>query len=297
LNFPNLLGPSLFASFVAADRLPSWSTDFRLACRTRAQFVDTAARFCHQHPRRCLTVRTADLQADPHQGFERMLAFLGTNAEQTPADYFAANRLNSSFPGTPAGDSPIPHQVWSNWTSEQQRMFNEEAGQTMVRFGLASTTETGLPDVAPPTGPDRESQVAPDSSSRIAVFSGAALPLTGPVRQMEQAIGLWPDSWVGKELRSTVEIQEKVDFVTITGTFPHDFGHPVGVSLRLGEVTVTKRFGLGTFRWEVPNRWPMGATLELHLVVDRTWSPFASGASNDDRWLSFRIESIAFASS
>jgi hypothetical protein len=126
----------------------SWMTDFSEACRTWRSHVNKAMDFCEQHPERCVTVVNEELIADPVAGFRTIFEFIGEPNEEQSAHYFGSNRVNSSF----EKDSDKPAAVrrilqsdpWQGWTLEQRVTFLEEAGQALVRYGLATEEELQL---------------------------------------------------------------------------------------------------------------------------------------------------------
>jgi hypothetical protein len=126
---------------------PRWSQDFEWACRTWARFVTAARDFEASNPGRCITVRNEELVDDPGGGFGRILAFLDLAYDPAPAEFFATNRLNSSF-GADAqgagvvGTRPAP---WSEWDAARRRLFREIAGETMEACGLATPAELAIP--------------------------------------------------------------------------------------------------------------------------------------------------------
>jgi GT2 family glycosyltransferase len=117
-----------------AGRLPAWTRDFHDACRTWSRFVNIAMEFADRLPERVLTVRNEHLAADPEGGFRQILSFLGASYEPAPAHFFATHRINSSFRDKGADGSP--RDPWRDWTSEQQTIFEAQAGPTMETHGL-----------------------------------------------------------------------------------------------------------------------------------------------------------------
>ena len=100
--------------------------------------------FCEMHPSRSMTVVNDELRADPDKQFGLILDRLGLPYEQPVADFFRTSRINSSFPQAPR-DARENHQFsdpWQQWTDEARAIFTEEAGPTMVKYGLA--TEGGF---------------------------------------------------------------------------------------------------------------------------------------------------------
>jgi hypothetical protein len=122
---------------IPADELPQWTGDFRFACETWAEYVETGRRFEAAHPERCLTIRNEDLAAEPDAGFARIHDFLGAGADDGPARFFAGARVNSSFPRSAKScDSPT-----ADWHSERRQAFAEIAGAALVQAGYASPAE------------------------------------------------------------------------------------------------------------------------------------------------------------
>jgi Sulfotransferase family len=123
---------------VLGDEMPPWANDFRLACETWADCVESAWRFGDAHPERCLAIRNEDLSADLDGGFARIHAFLGVEPTDAPAVSFGGARINSSFR---RGATRPSDTNWDDWAGELRRTFVEIAGRTLVRAGYASAGE------------------------------------------------------------------------------------------------------------------------------------------------------------
>jgi hypothetical protein len=119
-----------------------WATDFRVACKTWRSYVTAAEDFAQRQEGRCLTCRNEDLVANPEEGFRRILAFLQVPYEEGPAAHFGSNRINSSFRPNSRDRSWVKSlsDPWSEWTPDQQAIFLEEAGETLVRCGYAASS-------------------------------------------------------------------------------------------------------------------------------------------------------------
>jgi hypothetical protein len=143
-NFCGLLSEDLRAQFIKTKRLPAWATDFHQACKTWRRFVEVSMDFCARHPDRCLTVRNEDLVAGTEERFGEMFRFLGVAYEPDPVAYFQSHRINTSFPHLEPDRPPALQKrpdPWQQWTTEQKRIFTEEAGETLLKYGLASEEE------------------------------------------------------------------------------------------------------------------------------------------------------------
>jgi hypothetical protein len=118
--------------------LPRWTDDFRDACATWREWVETALGFAAAHPQRCLTIRNEELATDPQGGFARIEAFLGIARHGGPAEAFAGPRVNSSFRRAPVrpGDG-----AWDDWPADNRRSFVEIAGPALVATGYATADE------------------------------------------------------------------------------------------------------------------------------------------------------------
>jgi hypothetical protein len=107
-----------------------WAQDFAEACRTWSRFVTAALDFEAGQPERCLTVVNEALSASPRDNFRRILQFVDAFPESGPAEFFANNRINSSFPLGDAhkGMEQSRKDPWELWTPEQRTVFAELTG-------------------------------------------------------------------------------------------------------------------------------------------------------------------------
>ena len=73
-----------------------------------------------------------------------MLGFLDCRQEPGPATFLRTHRINSSFAtsGRSAEAPPGLTEPWREWLPEQQEVFFEEAGQTMIDCGFATEAES-----------------------------------------------------------------------------------------------------------------------------------------------------------
>lgn len=130
-------GRSVVNSMINSGFSTSWATDFRLACRTWSTFVERAGSFAEARPARCKVVPYASLVADPESMFADIVEFLGASESSGPADFFMNNRINSSFTKDgPPSQYTGPSDPWETWTNEQRSVFNQEAGETMAKYGF-----------------------------------------------------------------------------------------------------------------------------------------------------------------
>lgn len=118
-----------------AGFLPKWATDFRKACRTWRNYVELSRDFCSRLPDRSLTIAYEDLMADPVMSFGRLFAFLQVTPEDAPVRFFRTKRINSSFYRNAAEAVNVrsPSEIWDGWTRKERRIFEREAGGTLVR--------------------------------------------------------------------------------------------------------------------------------------------------------------------
>ena len=123
----------------ARKYVPQWATDFTQACRTWRRWTETANDFCTRKPERGTTLVNERLTADPEAGFAELYRFLGVQWEDGPVEAYMGERVNSSFARTPGG--PSAATALPEWTSEQRATFFDEAGELMIRLGLAEPDE------------------------------------------------------------------------------------------------------------------------------------------------------------
>jgi Sulfotransferase family len=123
---------------VPRNEVPPWVGDFRMQCKEWAKYTEAAFGFEDARPARCVTVRNEELAADPPAGFARIHRFLEVQDDDGPATTFAGPRVNSSFRGNAQSQGDAG---WDEWGAELRRTFAEEAGDTLVRAGYASSEE------------------------------------------------------------------------------------------------------------------------------------------------------------
>jgi hypothetical protein len=135
---------------IGAKVIGSWSTNFREACKTWRHYTRQAMALCSARPDRCRTVVNEQLLADPRGGFRSLCSFLGLPYEDGPACFFATNRVNSSFhnDSTTSAAPRANINPWTEWTMDQKRIFLEEAGSTLLEYGLATAEELIVDDLA-----------------------------------------------------------------------------------------------------------------------------------------------------
>jgi hypothetical protein len=119
---------------IPEGEVPAWTADFRLACETWAQYVETGLSFDDAHPGRCLTIHNEELFADARSAFTRIHEFLDAPDDDGPAAMLESSRVNSSF----RRDASRPSdEDWTDWDPEQRATFAEIAGPTLIRAGYA----------------------------------------------------------------------------------------------------------------------------------------------------------------
>jgi hypothetical protein len=112
--------------------IPSWADNFAEACDTWSTWVRAGLDFADSQPARCLTVSNEELAAHSSEGFARIGEFLKLEPHPGPANFFARQRINSSFVDDP--QRPGDHD-WSSWPTKQREQFLALAGATMARAG------------------------------------------------------------------------------------------------------------------------------------------------------------------
>ncbi|MGI8825511.1 MAG: sulfotransferase family protein [Chloroflexota bacterium] len=130
-------------SMVNKRTAPGWVTDITWACRAWRRYVDAALEYAASHPDRCLTVRYEELVADPEEGFEAIYQFIGVPYDRAPMDFFRTHRTSSSFRRRIRSRSS--HEaladLWDVWPLQFKRIFLEDAGVAMLRYGMVSEEE------------------------------------------------------------------------------------------------------------------------------------------------------------
>ena len=107
--------------------------EFEAACSVWRDRVNQGANLVEALPDRALQIRNEDMKTEPAVTFRRILEFLDMPHDDAPAEFSAANCVNSSFPST-----DLPEDVpWLGWSPHHQAMFVDIAGEAMKRFGYA----------------------------------------------------------------------------------------------------------------------------------------------------------------
>jgi hypothetical protein len=120
----------------ARKYVPAWATDFAEACRTWRQWVEIADDFCDRNPTRALTIVNERFSDVPEETFAGLFLFLAVEWEDGPVEAMTGERVNSSFVGAAAASARgggLPE-----WDPERRSGFVEEAGDLMVKLGLAT---------------------------------------------------------------------------------------------------------------------------------------------------------------
>ena len=96
--------------------------------------------FTTRTPTRSLTVVNEALVAAPFEGFEKIFDSIAVPYEEAPIDYFRSVCINSSLQPDIISRASAQQltQPWEEWTLDQRNVFQEEAGQTLMKYGLAT---------------------------------------------------------------------------------------------------------------------------------------------------------------
>jgi hypothetical protein len=144
VNFLAALPERRHAGFDDAGWKVPW-LDFETGCETWRDYVEAAMNFSQRHPARCLTVHHSRLVTKAEEVYAEIFEFLDIPSESGPIERTRTKRLNTSFP-SPDG-MPITMEFsdpWDDWSAEERQTFARIAGETMVRYGLASREELEL---------------------------------------------------------------------------------------------------------------------------------------------------------
>lgn len=138
----------------ALQYVPEWATDFGEACRTWRRWVEMAGDFADRNPSRCFTIRNEALAECPSTELAAIHGFLSLSDEPGPARFMGQARINSSFAGS--GRRGEEAEPWQRWGRGRRATFVDEAGDVMVRHGLATGEELGdWVSAAPPSARGR----------------------------------------------------------------------------------------------------------------------------------------------
>lgn len=147
VHFRDSLGKSLDDS----GGLPHWAKSFQAAVQTWCQYVRSANTLSERYPNRVLTIRNETLSANPDCEFQRIFEFLQARYYPDSANFFGTSRINSSFTPLKWGTSVPPsdpkvatasppsnsaaEMAWAEWSPEERRLFDQEAGELMRSLG------------------------------------------------------------------------------------------------------------------------------------------------------------------
>jgi 2OG-Fe(II) oxygenase superfamily len=141
---------------------------------------------------------------------------------------------------------------------------------------------------------DREKQFA----AQIGTLEGALaeargamrLPVQGYVTQPLAPSGLWPDGWVGRELRASFAPQKKMRALVLELWAPAqlDGGQILDVDIN-GRRWQQHAAAGSRARATFDVRAASGETIELAITAQRTFVPARVGASGDERELAWKL--------
>ncbi|MGI8825508.1 MAG: sulfotransferase family protein [Chloroflexota bacterium] len=120
-----------------------WVREPAAAFRDWEHHVDAVLAYETSHPDRCLTVRYEELVSNPEKAFDVIYRFVDVPNDRAPIDCLRARQINSSF----HPDSMVPMEAlpssncWSTWPLQYKRIFLEEGGVAMLRYGMVSEAE------------------------------------------------------------------------------------------------------------------------------------------------------------
>ncbi|MBN8728348.1 MAG: 2OG-Fe(II) oxygenase [Xanthomonadales bacterium] len=120
------------------------------------------------------------------------------------------------------------------------------------------------------------------------------LPLQGYATQSHAPEGIWPDGWVGEELRCRFTPTRKMRRLHLQLWSPHQLGTDHTLQIELGDHRWTQVLRAGARTpVELKVAAPAGSEIALSVRAARTWIPSADGSSKDERRLAFRLLEMA----
>jgi Sulfotransferase family len=162
LHFLNEMDDEMRDDRVMGGVPPKWAVDFRCACKTWSEYVEKAFEFGQECPERCLTVRYEHLITQPGAIFAEIFDFIGVPNDDGPIEHFRTNHVNSSF-----GEyrQTAPSVAWQTWSAEQQRVFVDECGRTLVNSGIVTEKELNSMEKEVQEGESGPLETVPSSTS------------------------------------------------------------------------------------------------------------------------------------
>lgn len=131
-------GREVVASMLHSGFREPWATDFDLACRTWAVYVEAGRRAQAVLGTRMLTVDHGRLVAAPARTCRDILDFLGVGQHPGPARFLASRRINSSYDNATPADimrEKAPDSLrqchWRDWTAGQHARFAAAAAEVL----------------------------------------------------------------------------------------------------------------------------------------------------------------------
>jgi len=141
---------------------------------------------------------------------------------------------------------------------------------------------------------EREKQFA----AQIAALEGALaearsavrLPLQGYVTQPRAPSGLWPDGWVGRELRASFVPQRKMRAVVLEMWAPAQLAGAQILDVDINGRRWQQHVAAGSrVRATFDVRAPVGGTIDIRISATRSFVPAHAGTSGDERELAWKL--------
>ncbi|MGH9783565.1 MAG: 2OG-Fe(II) oxygenase [Terriglobia bacterium] len=119
------------------------------------------------------------------------------------------------------------------------------------------------------------------------------VPLSGDGVQEGQALGIWPDGWIGSPFEVAIRLRMPADSLLVEGYLPEQTLPGMELRASVNDAVVSRgKFEPGEISLSVPAEASAGDLVKLGIISDRSYCPRRSGASADGRELVMVLKEI-----
>lgn len=139
-----------------------------------------------------------------------------------------------------------------------------------------------------------KNQIIADTHTYVSsILSSLRAPISGYIRQVGNADGMYADCWIGGELKLSLEPKRPVHSLIVRGWVPDHGSNDFIVSAKVDDKPVQeKKVNPGPFEHRLQLDSVREKIFALVLASNKTLKRSAAGDSTDDRELSFLLTDI-----